>query len=504
MNASKKWRGTRAAAAVLAGALAALTLAMPASAATPNLIDPDTLGSITLHKYEAPDAATGLPNNGMPIDPANPILQDLVELNGVTFSYTQLDYDLTENSGWTALAAYTGDPAEAPELVDGASGSGVTGAAGIDGVVTFGNLPVGAYLIEETNYPIGVTPSAPFIITVPLTNPTNDNEWIYNVHAYPKNAITTAEKTVEDSEDVKIGDDIEFTITADIPNAEIIDAYQIVDVLDEKLDYLSTSVSLVDPDGVLADIVLVEGTHYTVVPAAATIDGPIVTIAFTPAGLDLLEANILFQVEAVITTEVNEVGEIVNEATVFPNQAAITNNTGTPTNEVITKWGGITLLKVSSEDAELLEGAKFQVWSSQTNDFTTATQVTGIGTDLPAPSDTWTTGTNGQVVIEGLRYSNWADGAAVAPGAAGYLYYWLVEIEAPEDHELLAAPVPFTVTTPAATTTVEVVNVPNNGGFVLPLTGGTGTTLFWAGGAMLLAGAVFLAIYSRRKSNASA
>ena len=40
------------------------------------------------------------------------------------------------------------------------------------------------------------------------------------------------------------GDEIEFTITTDIPNVAVIDGYRIVDDLDAKLDYVSASVSL--------------------------------------------------------------------------------------------------------------------------------------------------------------------------------------------------------------------------------------------------------------------
>jgi hypothetical protein len=64
VNTPTKWRGSRAAAAVLAAGLAALAFATPAHAATPNLVDPDATGSLTIHKYEAPVTPTGLPNDG--------------------------------------------------------------------------------------------------------------------------------------------------------------------------------------------------------------------------------------------------------------------------------------------------------------------------------------------------------------------------------------------------------------------------------------------------------
>jgi fimbrial isopeptide formation D2 family protein/LPXTG-motif cell wall-anchored protein len=339
-------------------------------------------------------------------------------------------------------------------------------------------------------------------VTLPLTDPDDRDEWLYDVHVYPKNAVTTATKTVEDSEDIKLGDAIEWTITADVPDVEEIDAYKIVDDLDAKLDYVSSSVSLSDGTA------LVEGTHYTVVPASATTGGPAVTIELTQAGRDLLEArnelDSQVQVIAVITTTVNAIGEIVNTAAVYPNAASYNYAPGTPggpvvTPPVITKWGNITVEKINEAGAALA-GAVFSVYATE------ADAINGTNPIVLGGATEFTVAADGTVTISGLRYSDWADGVAVAPGAPNYQTYWLAEVVAPTGYELLADPIEFTVT--AATTAVgvdlEVINVPSNGGFELPLTGGTGTTMFWAGGTMLLAGAVFLAVHSRRKTNAAA
>jgi LPXTG-motif cell wall-anchored protein len=76
----------------------------------------------------------------------------------------------------------------------------------------------------------------------------------------------------------------------------------------------------------------------------------------------------------------------------------------------------------------------------------------------------------------------------------------LVENNAPAGYELLAEPIPFLVT--AATTTVgvdlQVKNIPSNGGFQLPLTGGTGTGLIYTAGVLILLGAVIGILRSRR------
>lgn len=492
MNATKR-RGTRVAAAVLAGALAALTLAMPASAATPNLVDPDAVGSLTIHKYEAPVTPTGLPNDGTEQTVNLPVLE------GVGFTVYKVDtIDLTTNAGWvdaSELSALNPD-----SLADITAAGYTAGAVGSEqftdaaGEISLTGLDLGLYYVEETSPLAGSTGVAPFLVTVPLTDPNSDDAWLYDVHVYPKNALTNVTKTVEDSEDIKLGDPIEFTITADIPNVAVIDGYKVVDALDEKLDYVSTEVTLADGTPLAA-------ADYIVSFDAAT---NTVTVEFTAAGLLVLAANNATEVVVEITTTVNTIGEIVNTALLYPNAGSFTVKPGEPggpvvTPEVITKWGNLTVAKVD-EAGTALTGAVFSVYPTQQD------AVDGTNAIVLGGATEFTVAADGTVTISGLRYSDWADGAAVALGEDGYQTYWLAEIVAPSGYELLAAPIEFAIT--AATTAVgidlEVVNVPSNAGFELPLTGGTGTTLFWAGGTMLLAGAVFLAIYSRRKSNSEA
>ncbi len=496
MNTPKKWRGSRAAAAVLVAGLAALTLATPAHAAD-NLVDPNAVGSLTIHKYEAPETPTGLPDDGTEQTVALP------PLAGVGFTVYKVDpIDLTTNAGWQ-------EASDLADVFDGTAGS-ITGAGytatavGAEqltdaaGEITLTGLDLGLYYVVETSPLAGSTAVAPFLVTVPLTDPDDLDAWLYDVHVYPKNALTEATKTVEDSEDITLGDEIEFTITGDIPNVAIIDGYKITDDLDPKLDYVSTSAALSDGTALIA------GTHYTVTPATATTGGPLVEIVFTAAGLDLLELHTDATVVAEITTTVNAVGQIANTALLYPNAASFAAQPGEPggpteTPEVLTKWGDLTVLK-TDEAAAPLTGAVFSVYPTE------ADALAGTNAIVLGGATEFATAADGTVTISGLRYSDWADGAAVAPGDDGYQTYWLAEVVAPDGYELLAEPIEFTIT--AATTAVgvdlTVENVPSNAGFELPLTGGTGTTVFVAGGLLLLAGAVFLAVYTRRRNQVDA
>lgn len=497
----RNWRAGLAASAT--AAILALGMAAPAAAAP--LVDPDATGSITVHKLEAPDAPTGLPNNGTQVDTTG-----LEPLPGVEFQVRQVTgIDLSTNSGWVD-ASDLSDVFDAADPEGSITGAGYTLAAGASlltdaaGEAVFSGLPVGLYLVEETSFPSGVTPSAPFLITVPLTDPDNLDTWLYDVHVYPKNAVTTATKTVDDADAVKLGDEVTFTITAEIPNVDPIDGYRIVDVLDQKLDYVAATVTLAD------GTTIAEGTHYTIAHDAAT---NTVTVDFTAAGRAILAANNTTQVVVDIITTVNTIGEIANQALVYPNAASFDIEPGQPggpttTPEVETRWGNVTFEKVGT-DSTPLTGAVFQVFTTAAD---AASQTNPVS--IAGVTEFEVVNADGTLTIEGLRYSDFANGATVAPGDAGYLQYYLVEVEAPDGYELLAEPIEFVVN--AATTDcvpgagnpggceyavdLTVTNVPHNGGFELPFTGGSGTGLLYLVGFGLIAGGVVFLVARRRRN----
>lgn len=485
-------RGLRVGLAASAAAvLLGLGLAAPAAAAP--LVDPNATGSITVHKLEAPDTPTGLPNNGTAVDTTG-----LTPLPGVEFQVRQVTgIDLSTNSGWANASTLSG-VFDAADPEGSITGAGYTLAAGSSlvtdaaGQASFTGLPVGLYLVEETSFPAGVTPSAPFLVSVPLTDPDNRDNWLYDVHVYPKNAITTATKTVDDADAVQLGDEVSFTITSDIPNANPIDGFKIVDVLDPKLDYVAATVTLAD------GTTIAEGTDYTIGHDAGT---NAVTVEFTAAGRAILAANNTTQVVVDIITTVNAVGEIANQALVYPNAASFDIDPGEPggpttTPEVETRWGGLTVAKVGQGGAALT-GAVFQVFTSAADAAAQTNPVT-----LNGDTEFEVVNADGTLTLSGLRYSDFANGATVAPGDAGYLQYYLVEVQAPSGYELLAAPIEFTVTaaTTAAGIDLTVTNVPHNGGFQLPFTGGTGTGLLYLAGIGLIAGGVVFLVVKRRRN----
>jgi fimbrial isopeptide formation D2 family protein/LPXTG-motif cell wall-anchored protein len=506
-RASRPWR---AAAAALAGAVLTVLLSVTPASATP-VIDGGQTGSITVHKYEKPNNGGGGNNDGggnggghnggNNFSRAVPDTTGLTPLPGIEFTIQQVNtIDLSTNAGWDAahnlsFVFSTSDPSgsiTAAGYTLGASQAQVTAA---DGTAIFATLPIGLYLVTETNYPAGVTPSAPFLISVPITDPDNHDNWIYDVDVYPKNSVSGAEKIVTDAPDVKLGDQVDWTITADIPNEAVIDGYKVVDQLDAKLTYVGATARLEDGTE------LAEGTEYVVSFDATT---NTVSVVFTDDGRAFLASRTESRVQIVVSTKVNTIGEIENVALAYPNAASFNITPGQPggpvvTPPVVTKWGGMTLQKVD-ENAAALAGASFSVYTNEVDAKAGTNPV-----DIDGQS-VFTVAGDGTLSISGLRYSDWANGAAVAPGDADYRTYYrtyyLVETAAPAGYELLAEPVSFLIN--SATTTVgidlSVQNMPSNSGFELPLTGGVGTGLLYAAGALLVVGAGLLFLRSRRKS----
>jgi LPXTG-motif cell wall-anchored protein len=202
----------------------------------------------------------------------------------------------------------------------------------------------------------------------------------------------------------------------------------------------------------------------------------------------------------VVGTTVNTIGEIENEALVYPNKVSFNVSPYGPggpvvTPPVVTKWGEITLQKVN-ENGAALAGASFSLYANE------ADAQVGINSIALRGQSSFTVGGDGTLTLSGLRYSDWANGVAVAPGSSDYRTYYLVETMAPAGYELLAEPISFLINADSTAVGIDlqVKNIPSKSGFQLPLTGGVGTGLLCAAGAFLLSGTVLLLVRSRRRT----
>ena len=517
-----------AAFAVAAGALAlpaatSATQAAPAFglAATvtraPSLVDLDATktGSITIHKLvkdanNGTTAGNGLEDATATGDP----------LDGATFTVEKLtNVDLTTQAGWEKLAGFNGNVDKAK--ADGVDAAVTKTTAG-GGLAKFDSLPLGAYVVTETVTPAGYVGSKPFIITVPMTHPTDLNKWVYDVHAYPKNSKAGVDKTVNDADTPAIGSAISYTIKSDVPAAEALDYYDVVDQYDKRVELPEAGITLKIINGKTGEVTLAKDTDYKLISATGT-DGKTKfwTAEFTADGRAKLVANrkddntkVQMDLAGTVKDKVEADGLFKNKAILLPN--APSNgwkpNSGEvpppdyPNSEVVSKFGKVKITKVSAKDTNAkLKGAEFEVYQC-TPQTTPTANFESVDATLdkklsPAGTETYTTDANGEVTIDGLRNNDWANNAAVAnPG-----YYCLVETKAPEGFELQTRPIAFQILQSNSkadneyTLNTTVKDVPKNGGFNLPLTGAAGIGVLIGAGALLVGGSGAIALANKRR-----
>lgn len=191
-------------AGLLTGAMLLGSMSVSAFAAdkTPVFDTTKTTGSITIHKY-TDEAGKGDPATGK--EDASQVPTGAVAIKDVGFTIYQVadatklaDYYSSTPESLPAVSQYcTGSGKNVqlkPDVANEKYGDEVKTDA--SGVAKFENLPLGLYLVVETTSPAIVTgPCDPFLISVPMT--TDGDDWLYDVHVYPKNKTTYGGVTLE-------------------------------------------------------------------------------------------------------------------------------------------------------------------------------------------------------------------------------------------------------------------------------------------------------------------
>jgi fimbrial isopeptide formation D2 family protein len=476
-------RRTVAAAGILAlGAIAAVGVALPAHAA-PGNIDPNAPRSLTIHKYELSPTSPQQPGTGQAIPGGIP---GGIPIENVVFTATLVpSVDLTTTAGWNTAGSLT--PATAAPLATGMAYTATTNAAGTGAFPT--TMPIGLYLVTETSSPATVTnPTAPFLVTLPFpTGPTGSpaNDWVYDVHVYPKNAVTALTKTrvtpAAGSVEARNPDLVRWAIASSIPqlpSGGTIDQFVLTDQITTDLQFVTTPPTGVAPTGVtVTNSAGAMQTFATPADYAITTAGNTMTLTFTAAGRVRLATLGGGNVTLSVLTRAASVpanGTITNTATSAVNGATETVTGATPIGQLTV----LAYAPTAGSGQTPLAGAQYQVFLTQAdaNAGTNPVSVNGV--------NTWTTGVNGQALIPVLTPD----------------VYWVRETVPPGGFQLPAPAVVSTQVVAGLTSTSapvqDYLTVPHSQvpAWALPLTGGDGALWFGVGGGALVVLAIGAAL----------
>lgn len=491
-------------------------------------------GSLTIHKYTGdPLAASGEHANGLPIA-ENALPTGATAISGVEFSvYLVLEFDYadyTEDYKWEEkYEQYRNSTKTYEPETEGWVQKGDTTPTNTNGEVTFNSLPLGIYYVVEEVNPAVTTRAPAFFVTVPITDPIDNNDWVYDVHVYPKNTVEDKPKIekyvtsagqlheTEGNGIIDVPDLTEWVIFSEIPyGISEAQSYVITDTMDSRLIY-KDNLSVAVKGGAT----LVLDTDYSVDPIG-TDNKLIITllkdgfemlgdvIAAMPNGeTELPKLEIRFKtqidydkvIEGDDEEDIGAIGEDIPNtvALEYINSINVTHNS-LPDEDPVVHTGGYLFYK--SDGTGPLEDASFMIFANKADaESADTSKAIWAYSDLEQKTyiNIFTSGENGEVSIYGLEYGR--NGTVVGDGGT---IYWLVEVQSPEGYNLLKTPVEITVDANSHKMIDEdtyVLTVTNRQGFELPITGGIGTYIFTAGGILLIAIAVVLMLRGRKKKD---
>lgn len=359
-----------------------------------------------------------------------------------------------------------------------------------DGDITFSNLEAGYYLVTSTlgtKATVGTTPEKP------------------NAEIKEKNEVPTNVKTVEEdstgnygsTNDADIGQTVNFksTITAQ-PGAE---NYVFEDTMSDGLTYNNDAKVYTD-EAMTKEL---DVSNYTLNNNPG--GGKTFTITFKQDYLDTITKETKLYVKYSATLNENaKVGLDGNENKSTLKYGDSTNTKSTPDSETITYTWDMDILKYGDGDEKkVLENAKFVLLDKNVSKVATIVdgKITGwvaipdAGEDgtIDWPANTiLTTDKDGKIHVDGLDADT----------------YYLREIEAPAGYNELKQDVEIVIAgakkkdgSDSLTYTTVLIKIDNQSGTELPSTGGTGTTIFYVLGSILVIGAGVLLVTKKRMND---
>ena len=480
------------------------------------------------------------------------VMKDGQDLNGQTISLYKL-FDLsTSNSGDKTNYAYTVNTAtgykDAIKSALGTSFSGTTDVEYAEAVKTLGedkSAPVQKFANDFTEYALKDGTTVKATKTSGKITGKNTTSFVFNgldkgyylVYVTGGKKIQSSLVTVDgettvslkteapsitktaDKETVSIGQVVTYTVTGSVPDTTGYDQYQYIihDELSTGLDFVNDANGTALGEGATTINVTVafKGTGVTdasTAPTTATIDRD----NSKKMSLDLstwVKAN---QANKGKEFTVTYYAKVNNDAVVteknkaqleYGNKSGETTTT-TPS-EAKTPTYPLDILKTRKDTSKKLAGAKFSLYTSETDakNRTNPIKVTGNNGNYVVDSTSATTEFESVENIDRKGYNLRVNGLAEGT-------YYLVETKAPDGFNKLTAPIVIKITKSADTDvnnwtiskdgtdeTDKIIDVENSTGSLLPSTGGMGTIAFTVVAALLVLGVAVSFIRDRKKEN---
>lgn len=368
---------------------------------------------------------------------------------------------------------------------------------------TFNNLDAGYYLVYVT----GGKEIQSSLVTVDAT--TSKVELKTEAPSITKTA---------DRDTVSIGQVVKYTVTGSIPDTTGYDQYQYVvhDELSNGLDFVNDeNGTSVTGNAVNVKVAFTDGTDANTAPTTATLD----STNNKKMSLDLStwvkanqENNKGKEFTVTYYAKVNK-GAVVTEKNKaqleYGNKPGETTTT-TPS-EVVTPTYPLDINKIKKGSDEKLAGAKFRLYSSETdakaNDESKAIKVSpvvaGVAGNYVVDPESTTTEFESVKSIEEKSYNLHVNGLAEGT-------YYLVETKAPDGFNKLTDPIKVTITKTSDTEWTiskndakeddKIIDIENSTGSLLPSTGGAGVIVFAGVAILLVFGVVVSFIRDKRKA----
>lgn len=331
---------------------------------------------------------------------------------------------------------------------------------------------------------------------------------------YLKTEAPSITKTA-DKDTVSIGQVVKYTVTGSVPDttgyAEYV--YNIHDTLSNGLDFVNDAAgAAVTGDTVNVTVAFKGADDASTAPTKATLSGN----GNRTMALDLSawvkanQANKGKEFTVTYYAKVNKEAVVTekNSATLEYGNNPSDTTTTTPS-EAKTPTYPLDILKTKKDSNEKLAGAKFSLYTSETDakNGTNPIKVTGSNGNYVVDPTSHTTEFESVSSIDGKGYNLHVNGLAEGT-------YYLVETKAPDGFNKLTAPIVVKITKSTDTDannwaiskdgtpeTDKIIDVENSTGSMLPSTGGMGTIAFTVVAALLVLGVAVSFIRDRKREN---